>query len=120
MKEIIGKTKANENSFPKRLIINDKVITEKSSIAKSLNDFFVNIGPKLASVIPSSSKTFESFLPEINTFLNDSELTEKELLNTFQSLKNNKSPGFDELHVNVINSVFNEIKISLLHILGTL
>ena len=56
MKEKVGKTKANENSFPRNLTICDTEITEKPLIAKNLNDFFVNIGPKLASVIPGSTK----------------------------------------------------------------
>ena len=56
MKEKVGKTKANENSFPRNLTIDDTEITEKPLIAKNLNDLFVNIGPKLASVIPGSTK----------------------------------------------------------------
>ena len=56
MKEKVGKTKANENSFPRNLTIGDTEVTEKPLIAKNLNDFFVNIGPKLASVIPDSTK----------------------------------------------------------------
>ena len=55
MKEKVGKTKANENSFPRNLTIGDTEITEKPLIAKNLNDFFFNIGPKLASVIPGST-----------------------------------------------------------------
>ena len=56
MKEKVGKTKANKNSFPRNLTIGDTEVTEKPLIAKNLNDFFVNIGPKLASVIPGSTK----------------------------------------------------------------
>ena len=70
MKEIVWKTKVKENNFPKNLTIDDTKITEKSFIAKNRNDLFVNISPKLASIIPNSIKTFQTFLPEINTVLN--------------------------------------------------
>ena len=72
--------------------------------------------PKLASVNLNSTKTFQTFLPEINTVLNGTKLTAKEFLDAFQSLKNDKSPGFDELHVNVIKSIYNEIKAPLIHV----
>ena len=79
MKEIVGKNKVKENSFPRNIIIGDTKITNKSSIAKNLNDFFVNIGHKLASVIPNSSKTFQTFLPEINTILNGSRINRERI-----------------------------------------
>ena len=70
MKEMVWKTKVKENSFPRNLTIDDAKITEKSFIAKNLNDLFVNRSPKLTSIIPNSTKTFQTFLPEINTVLN--------------------------------------------------
>ena len=62
-------------------------------------------------------KTFQIFLPEINTVLNSIRLIRKEFLDALQSLKNVKCPGFDEFHVNVIKSVYNEIKVPLMHVL---
>ena len=87
MKKIVGKTKVKESSSPRNLTIGDTKITEKSLIAKHLKNFFVNIGSKLASVVPNKQKTFQTFLPEINTVLNGTDLTEKELLDAFQSVK---------------------------------
>ena len=58
------------DSFPRNLTIGNTKITEKSLIAKSLNGFFFNIAPKLASVIPKKTKTFQTFSPEISTVLN--------------------------------------------------
>ena len=42
-----------------------------------------NIGLKLESVIPNSTKTFQTFLREINIVLKSTELTEKEFLDAF-------------------------------------
>ena len=58
----------------------------------------------------------QTFLPEINTVLNGTELTDKKFLDAFQSLKNDKSPGFDELQVKVIKSIYNEINAPLMHV----
>ena len=116
MKEIVWKTKVKENIFPRNLTIDNSKVTEKLLIAKNLNDFFVNISLKLAPVISNITKTFHTFLPEINTVLNGTELTKKEFLHAFQSLKNDKSPCFGELHVNVIKSVYNEIKSLLMYV----
>ena len=116
MKRIIGKTNVKENSLPRKLTIGDAKMTKKSFIAKNLKDFLVNISGGLESVIRNSEKTFQSFSPEIITVLNGTELTEEEFLNAFHSIKNDKSPGFDELHVNVIKPEFNEIKSPLIHV----
>ena len=116
MKRIIGKTNVKENSLPRKLTIGDAKMTKKSFIAKNLKDFLVNISGGLESAIRNSEKTFQSFSPEIITVLNGTELTEEEFLNAFHSIKNDKSPGFDELHVNVIKPEFNEIKSPLIHV----
>ena len=99
--------------FHKNLTINDTKINKKSLIIKNLNDFFVNTGQNLGSINRNSIKTFQTFLPEANTVLNVTKLTEKKFLNSFQSLKNDKSLGIDELHVNVIKPVYNEKKAPL-------
>ena len=48
--------------------------------------------------------------------LNGTELIEKEFLDAFQSLKNDKSPGFDELRINIIKSVCNKIIACLMRV----
>lgn len=63
-------------------------------------------------VLPNNTKAFQMFLPGIKTILNGAELNDKELLHAFQSLK---SPCSEELHVNVIISVYNKIKNPLMH-----
>lgn len=56
---------------------------------------------------------FRTVLSGTNTVLNGTELTKKEFVNAIQSLKNDRGQDFNELHVNVIKSVDNEIKIPL-------
>ena len=113
MKEVAGNTTVNENSFPRYLMIGDIDITEKSLMAKNLNNLFVNAGLKSVSVILSSRKTFQTFLSGTNTVLNGAELTEKRIPKYNLVFKNDKCYDFHELHVNVIKFVFNEIKTPL-------
>ena len=73
------------------------MITDKNVIADQFNNFFINIGPNLASKIPKSSKTYKDFLPPTN--LNSIYLepvTEVEIKKITKSLKNG-APGCDDV-----------------------
>ena len=115
MKEIIGKKKCNQ-VLPKQILVDEIVINDAKSIAEKFNEFYVNVGPNLAKKIPQSDLNFESYLPKVNTTLNDKSLTENELDEAFKSLKKNKTPGPDGLNVNIIISVYEIIKKPLLKI----
>ena len=66
MKSIIGKSRAQNDSFPKSLIIDNEEITDKKSIAEKFNSFFVNTGTNLAAKIHATTH-FESYIPDITT-----------------------------------------------------
>ena len=51
LKDVIGKTKINENRLPKKIALENKEITDQKTIAERFNEFFVNVGPNLASKI---------------------------------------------------------------------
>ena len=116
MKEIIGKTKVCNDNFPKRLVIDKTEITNKKSIAETFNEYFVNVGPSLASVIPKSNVHFTSNLPATYTIFEETNLTEQEFKDAYTSLKGNRSPGFDDINVNVVKCVYDEIKQPLMHV----
>ena len=102
MKVIIGKCKVYNDNFPKILNIDKKEITDKKTIAEKFNSYFINVGPKLATKIPPSNTNFESYVPNITTFFLEKPLKEEEFKDPFFALKTNKSPGNNNLHVNVI------------------
>ena len=110
MKEIIGKKKCNNETLPWHLIVNKIETIDTKSIAGKFNDFFVNIGSNLANKIPQCDLTFESYLPTVNTTLNETALSEDEFEEAFKLLKRNKAPGHDGLDVNIIASVYELIK----------
>ena len=116
MKEVIGKKKCNNETLPKYLVVDKIEINDAKSIAEKFNEFFVNIGPNLANKIPQCDLSFKSYLPTINTTLNETMLSKDEFEEAFKSLKRNKAPGHDGLDVNIITSVYELIKKPLLKI----
>ena len=65
MKEVIGKGKLVNNSLPKHLILNNRNIFDQKTIANSFNEYFVNVGPKLACETPQSQRSFEMYLKNL-------------------------------------------------------
>ena len=63
LNEFVPTDKEN-NNFPKTLKQNGVEITDQTSIANTFNNFFVSIGPKLASAFSFSGKTHIS--PKMN------------------------------------------------------
>ena len=58
IKQVIGKTKTIKNDNPKRMVIDGIETFDQNKIANGSNKYFTEIGPKLASSIPASSKVF--------------------------------------------------------------
>ena len=56
MKDLIGKSKIKSTNLPRKLTINKVDVYNKPEIADAFNDFFTNIGQKLASQIPNHLK----------------------------------------------------------------
>ena len=110
-KTVTGKSKISNDSFRKNLDINKKDITDKKIIAETFDTFFINEVSNLADKIPSSSTKFESYILNITTALIDTPLTDKEFKDDFFTIKTDESPGYDNLHVNLIRSTYHELKI---------
>ena len=66
LREIIGNKKSKEQ-IPTYFQHNGKIISDYLEIANGFNNFFANIGPKLASEISTSSAHFQTFMPEISS-----------------------------------------------------
>ena len=84
---------------PQKNALENKEITDRKTIDKKFNEFYVNVGPNLALKMPQSNNDYNSYLPDIIT------LFEQELKKTVASLKPNKSPGCDSIHVDVIKTI---------------
>lgn len=108
--EMMGKTKLKTTNLPQRLIVGDESVTEKLSIAEKFNEFFVKVGPNLASSLPASSKDHLIYINNNESSIGEvEELTDEELYKALKTLKPNKSAGFDEINVNVVLQVIELI-----------
>ena len=85
------------------MIIDDQEISDQGKIANYFNKFFVDIGTKLASMIPELQTKFDQYLNPHQTFMGEVNLTNDELKEASRSLKPNKSPGYDNISSNVVN-----------------
>ena len=93
-------------NLPLKLTVNKVDVYNNPEIADASNDFFTNIGQKLASKIPKSFKTFETYINKVNVIMDSKPLSIKELKNPFFSLKINKSSGVDDVGFNIIKECF--------------
>ena len=117
IKEAIRKTRCNNQTiFPKKVLIDEKIIANPKIIAENFNNFFIDTGPKLAQKIEAPTKTFESYLKKINKRQPEHPLTMNELKEAFFSLETNKCPGYDEISFNVIKNCFGSLSKPLLHV----
>ena len=101
---------------PKNLALENKEITDQKTAAVKFNEFYVNVGPNLTSKIPQNINDYKSYLPDITTLFDEQDLTEQEIEDAVPSLKPNKSPRCDSIHVNVIKAIYEELKRPLFYI----
>ena len=106
---IIGKGK-KQSSQCKFRDDSGNVITDPQNIADQFNNFFVNVGPKLASDIQNSGKNYHEYLHErvpSSMFMNP--IDEMEMVKIINKLKPNKSAGHDNIGNFIIKKVACEI-----------
>ena len=78
MKEIIGKSKNINDTFPEQIIVDQIEINDAQSIADNFNEYYANVGPSLASKIPEGDISYRSYLPEVAITLGENSSTEDE------------------------------------------
>ena len=118
MKEVIGKGKLVNNSLTKHLILNNRNIFDQKIIANSFNEYFIDDGPKLASEIPQSQRSFEMYLKESDSSFEEVTLSDEEIKTALFSLKGGKSSGFDEINYYIVKQTFNSLLVPLKCIFG--
>ena len=89
------------------------------SIASHFNDYFTNIGPKLANSIgqPKNNYDFTKSLPQpLNNSIFLTPITQEEVSDIISNLNINKSPGIDGYSNKVLKSVSTIISTPLSHL----
>ena len=97
-----------------------RIITESQNIANMMNEFFSNVGPKLANKIPAVDKEPVTMIRR-NRLLQSffmQPVQEFEVLRRLQKLKANKSSGPDQLHPRLLKDIATWITPPLTHIIN--
>ena len=91
-------------------------ITDPVEVADRFCKYFTNIGPNLASAIPTVNTTFRSFLGNIsNTPIT---LKPDELGNTCSKFNSGKAAGYDNIPLHVVKHSFHLISAPLTDIIN--
>ena len=117
LNEVINKRKSRKSVQSSFIIL--LLITDPMEIANHFCEFFTNIGPNLAKMIPSSTSSFRSFLSGgfINSiFLEPS--TELEISEICASFRVGTSAGFDQVTMDVVKQTIDLIIGPLTHIMN--
>ena len=67
------------NLRPKHLIVSNRNIFNQNTVANSFNQYFVNVGPKLASEMPQSQRSFELYLKGFDSSFEEVTLSDEEI-----------------------------------------
>ena len=114
MRNIIGKN-SDKNKQKNIFSINNKIISNSQVIAQEFNNFFVSIGPQLASNISSST----NHMVYMNTVANSifiPDITTIEVINVILLLKNSCA-GWDDIPAYVMKRCINVYIEPLTHII---
>lgn len=96
---------------------NNKLITDSRDVANQFNNYFINIGQRMAETItipPNPIKIKNTCYSSM--FLNP--VTQNEVIKYISSLKNNCSPGIDEITTKIIKAIHVHIAEPLTHIIN--
>ena len=117
LKSIINK-KRDKRVQTRFRLPNHDIITDKKLISEGFNDFFANIGPKLASNIPPQSTPLHQFLGDrILHSIMVSEFEADEFSEILCSLRK-CAPGYDEIDSDILLMSLPSIGVVLLKLLN--
>ena len=101
-----------QNKLPTFFNINAKQITDKKEIAEQFNNFFINIGPKLANELDTAGKPdFKSYLNmnKLETVFNFTPIEEEQTKTIITNLKPKNSSGHDNISLILLKASINYI-----------
>ena len=106
---ILNRNQSNNTNI-QHLSINGQKIDEPSSISNSLNNYFVEIGQKLTSALPSTDTQYQQYLnAQSNPTFKFEPVTEETVSKTIDSLCNKTSCTSDEISTILIKALKQEL-----------
>jgi hypothetical protein len=113
--EILNKKTCNK--LPDEIKCNGGMLTDNKDIANSFNEYFTNVGTKLANKINTNVNPMTFMKDRVYQSMYVKSVGEKELVEIIDNLKNG-SAGWDGIKASVIKSVKNEILPILLYLVN--
>ena len=111
IKQVINQSKSTKSAG--EFIYNDKTTNDRSVIANAFNNFFVNIGPTLASKIPVMGGQFKSYMPATNDIpMFVAPVSEPEMKKLIMQL-NDGAPGRDGVTAKSLKCITDHIAMPL-------
>ncbi len=105
----IHKTKS-DNEGPQKIIKDNKEITHTKEIAQAFNNYFTEVGPKLAKLCSPQSEIVGKLLGERkSTQFNFKQVTKAEVMKVISKMEPKKSTGHDEISNKVLKAISNGI-----------
>ena len=85
-------------------------ITDPQEICNKFNDFFVNVGPKLASGLQNTGKNYYDYLPDMRSnSMHMKPIVASDIIKIIDKFNPNKSAGHDNVGNNIIKKFGKEI-----------
>jgi hypothetical protein len=119
IREVTSSNKNQKDTLPDWFRVNNKIITDSQDIANQFNQYFAEVGPKLAEKIPESSVPFTSFLGEpSDTHFQFSTVSELKIFEVVKQLKAKWSHGEDCISSNLLKIIIPIIILPLKHLIN--
>ena len=116
--DVINKP-SRKAALPNSFFSDGKLLNDPQEIANCFCKFFTNIGPNLARKIPDTQVSFRSFLGvSVNESLILNPTNISELNQICNSFKSGKSPGYDNVSMDIIKSTFDLISQPLANVIN--
>ena len=87
----------SRNSIQSEFIVNNNKLTDPGDIANAFNDYFINIGRQLSDKIQSPHHYSDYLHNQVESHLQLKPISEIDISNTINNLKNKASYGHDEI-----------------------
>ena len=118
LREVIGK-KNDKSSFPQEFKIDNEIVTNRTNIAESFNNYFSTIGSKTGKNVSHTNAQYTDYLmdPHMNSMFIDP-VTPADILNATRKLKSKHSSGHDEISSKLLKDTIHNIHIPITHIVN--
>ena len=109
--------KNNTTTVIDKLIVNNKIITNKQEISDQMNKYYCNVGTNISASMPNNHISYKKYMPTpLSSTIFMEPVTKQEILTIINKLNINKGPGPDGIHTKLITEVAEEIILPLEHI----